>query len=44
MPALGLFALGQWRLPAALAATTHIILLGALIVPERPCKLIFFFG
>lgn len=42
MPALGLFALGQRRFPAAIAATTHIILLGALIVPQRQCKLVYF--
>lgn len=44
MPVLGLFALGQWRLPAAVAATIQVILLGVFIVPERQCKLICFFG
>jgi len=42
MPVLGLFALGQRRFPAAVAATTHIILLWALIVPKRPRKLVDF--
>ena len=41
MPALGLFALGQRRFPAAVAATTHIVLLGVLIGPKRHCKQIF---
>ena len=44
MPALGLFALGQRRFPAAVAATTPIILLAILIVPKQQCRLIGFFG
>jgi hypothetical protein len=42
-PAIGLFALGQRRFSAAVAAATTIIVIGACIVPYRECEYSSFF-